>query len=69
MKTKANLPRETLGGWAVQWVDEQWGEGKKAPLLKICHTYLTMMTLGTVIPYPKRIQEIYESRETPFEFC
>ena len=31
MKEKANLPRETLGGWAVQWVDEQWGEGKKTP--------------------------------------
>ena len=36
---------------------------------KICHTYPTMMKLGTVIPYPKKIQKIYESRDTPLEFC
>ena len=46
------------------------GGGKKAPPLpKICHTYPTMMKLGTVIPYPKKIQKIYESRDTPLEFC
>ena len=43
--------------------------GKNAPLFKICHTYPTTMKLGTVIPYPKKIQKIYESRDTPFEFC
>ena len=32
---------------------------------KICHTYPTTMKLGTVIPYPKKIQKIYESRDTP----
>ena len=32
-----------------------WGEGKKVSLLKICHTYPTMMKLGTVIPYLKKI--------------
>ena len=32
---------------------------------KICHTYLTMMKLGTVIPYLKKIQKIYKSRDTP----
>ena len=37
----------------------------KAPLPKICHTYPTMMKLGTVIPYLKKIQKIYESRDTP----
>ena len=26
----------------------------RPPLLKICHTYPTMMKLGTVIPYPKK---------------
>ena len=26
------------------------GGGKKTPLRKICHTYPTMMKLGTVIP-------------------
>ena len=43
--------------------------GKKAPLPKICHTYPAVMKLGTVIPYPKKIQKIYESRDTPLEFC
>ena len=45
-----------------------WG-GQKGPLPKICYTYPTMMKLGTVIPYPKKIQKIYESRDTPLEFC
>ena len=47
-----------------------WGaEAKRPTLLKICHTYPTTMKLGTVIPYPKKIQKIYESRDTPLEFC
>ena len=29
---------------------------------------LTMMKLGTVIPYPKKIEKIYESCDTPLEF-
>ena len=41
------------------------GGGKKAPLPKICHTYPKMMKLGTVIPYLKKIQKIYESHDTP----
>ena len=48
-----------------------WG-AVKAPLPKICHTYPTVMKLGTVIPYPKKIQKKKkknESYETPFEFC
>ena len=39
------------------------------PLPKIRHTYLTMMKLGTVIPYLKKIQKMYESRNTPSKFC
>ena len=35
------------------------GGCKKAPLSKICHTYPTMITLGTVIPYLKKIQKIF----------
>ena len=34
--------------------------GKKPPppfLPKICHTYLTMMKLGTLIPFLKRIEK------------
>ena len=27
------------------------------------------MKLGTIIPYLKKFQELYESRETPLEFC
>ena len=37
---------------------EKW---KKAfPLPKICHTYPTMMKLGTVIPYLKKKKKIYK---------
>ena len=49
-----------------------WGDGggsKKAPLRKICHTYSTMMKLGTDIPYLKKIQKIYESCDAPLAFC
>ena len=35
-----------------------WGGGaKKPPLPKICHRYPTMMKLGTVIPYLKKIKK------------
>ena len=44
------------------------GGGGRLPLPKICHTYPTMMKLGTVIPYLKLIQKIYESSDTPPEF-
>ena len=37
------------------------------PLPKICHTHPTMMKLGTVIPYLKKIPKIYESRESPLD--
>ena len=47
-----------------------WGAGQKGPPLpKFCNTYPTMMKRGTVIPYPKNIQKIYESRDTSLEFC
>ena len=46
------------------------GEGsKKAPLPEICDTYPTVMKPRTVIPYVQKIQKIYESRDTPSEFC
>ena len=44
------------------------GEGKKAPLPKICHTH-TMMKLGTIIPCLKKSQKIHESRDTPLVLC
>ena len=34
------------------------GGSQKDPLPKICFTYPTMMTLGTVLPYLKKIQKI-----------
>ena len=45
------------------------GRAKRAPLPKIYCTYPTMMKLGTVIPYLKKIRKIYESRDTPPDFC
>ena len=46
------------------------GEGQKGPPLpKIYHTCTTMMKLGLVIPYLKKFQKPYESRETILEFC
>ena len=46
--------------------DGREGEGdKKAPLHKICHSYPTMMKLGTtVISYLKKIHKIYKSCDT-----
>ena len=46
-----------------------WGEPKGPVFLKLCHTYPAMMQLDTVIPYLKKIQKVYESHDTPFEFC
>ena len=40
------------------------GGPKRPPILKICHTYPTMMKLGTVILYLKVIQKLYQSRDT-----
>ena len=45
-----------------------WGGDTKTPLPKICHTYSAIMKLGIVMPYLKKIQKIYESRDTPLEF-
>ena len=43
--------------------------GKKAPLSIICYTHPTMMKTDTVILYLKKIQKIYNSRDTTLEFC
>ena len=45
-----------------------WMKGQKCPLLKICHRCPTMMKLGTVILYLKKIQKIHKSRDTTLEF-
>ena len=46
-----------------------WRGGKKVPQTKICDTYPTMKKLGKVIGYLEKTQKIYESRDTPLEFC
>ena len=48
-----------------------WGAGaeQKSPLPKICRTYPAMMKLGTVIPYLKKTQKLFESHDTPLELC
>ena len=43
------------------------GEGQKD--LSKYPTYPTIMKLGTVIPYLKKVQNIYESRDILLEFC
>ena len=48
--------------------DHGLGEEKGPPLPKICHTYTAMMKLVTVISYIKKIQKIFESRDTLFDF-
>ena len=45
------------------------GGSKKGSLPKTCHKYPAVMKLGTFIPNTKKIQKIYESRDTPLEFC
>ena len=50
------------------FVAVQGWRGQKAPLPKTYHTYPTMMQLGTVIPYLKKIHKIYESRYTHPDF-
>ena len=52
------------------WGWSRIGEGQKAPTFpKICNTYPAMLKLGTVIPFLKKIQKIYESSNTALEFC
>ena len=43
-------------------------EAKRLPLHKICHTYPITTKLGPVTTYLKKIQKIYESRDTPLDF-
>ena len=42
---------------------------KKTPFLKSATPYLTMMKLDTVVPYLKKINKIFKSRDIPHELC
>ena len=59
----------SIFGAAHGWGGGSGRGGGKDPLSKICHTYPPMMKLGTVIPCLKKIQKIYESCDTPPDFC
>ena len=52
-------------GWAFSEMLPDGGS-KKATLPKICHTYPTLIKLGT--PYLKMIQKIYKSHDILLEF-
>ena len=45
------------------------GGGQKGPPSLKSVTHPTIIKLGTVIPYLKKIQKLYESRDTPLKFC
>ena len=61
-----NVKAQPYSGWAFSGLLTDGGGGQKGhPLPKICHIYPTMMKLGTVIPYLKKIKKIHESRDTP----
>ena len=41
---------------------------KRPPLSKLYHTYPSMMKLSEVVPYLKKIHNIYKSCDKPHEF-
>ena len=45
------------------------GGAREHPRSKICYTYPTMMKLGTVIPYLKKIHKMLKLHDTLLEFC
>ena len=55
-----------LFGAAHRWAG---AKSPNPPPPKIRHTFPTKMKLGTVIPDLKMTQKIYESPDTPLEFC
>ena len=59
----------TLSRMGIFGAAHWWGSQKGPSLPKICHTNPTIMKLGTVLPYVKKIQKIHKSRDIPPEFC
>ena len=51
------------------WGCSQMGGAFLLPLPKIRHANPTMMKLGTVIPYLRKIQKMYKSRDASLGFC
>ena len=58
--TLLTLFRMGFFGAAHGWT----GDDLFGPLSKICHTFPIIMKLGTVIPYLRKIQKMYKSRDT-----
>ena len=54
--------------WGFSRMEDGGGEQKDHPSL-ICHRYLTVMILGTVIHDLKKIQKTYKSYDTSLELC
>ena len=53
-KARINSFKVTLFRLGFFRAAHRWEWGKDPHLPKICHTYPTMMKVGTVIPYPKK---------------
>ena len=64
---KTVLPRLYLLPFKQKLLMTDWG--CSPTLLKIYHTYPTMMKLGRVIPYLKTVQKTCKSRDTTPDIC
>ena len=50
----------TLFRMVLFWVAHGWREGsKKTPFPKMCHTYISIIIIGTVMPYLKKIRKVF----------
>ena len=65
--TYRNCVSWPYSGWVFSGLLTDMGGGGRQKAPKICDIYPTMMKLGSVIPYLKNIQQLYESRDTPLE--
>ena len=67
LKIKLNCNKENMSNLTLFRIS-LFGAVHQGGIPKIGHTYPMMMKLCTVIPYPKKNQKTYESRDTPLEF-
>ena len=56
-----------MGFWGAAHKCVCGGRGQKSPFPKICHTYPTMMKLGTVIPFHRKLANFVKSRNTDID--
>ena len=55
--------------WGSSRMERSKSPPPHPPLPEICQTYPAMIKLATVIPYPRKIQKLYKSPDTPLDFC